>query len=146
MWSGGLLVLALALWAVYQYGYSRGSVAQAGKNSSQQTAAALQVPKGATIISQCAKGRGTQYVLPSNIPHGPVFNVFDGKVIGIEYMISPDDLTEGNSFFDLPMYNQKYDHLDVGLLSKGHAGYPEPHYHVDLYTVSRAASQAITCK
>lgn len=137
--------LAAALGGTYWFGYSRGQAVQAKTNLSQQPAP-LQVPKGATIISQCSKGRGEQYVLPANIPHGPVFNVFNGKVIGIEYMISPTDLASDMTFFNLPTYGQKFDHLDVGLLSQGHTGYPVPHYHVDMYTVSRAFSQSITCK
>jgi hypothetical protein len=141
-----LVCLAGLLGGAYQLGYSRGQTAKTNSGAAAQAAASLDVPKGATIISQCSKGRGEQYVLPSNIPRGPVFNVYRGKVIGIEYMISPDDLAGGNTFFNLPTFGQKFDHLDVGLLSQGHTGYPEPHYHVDLYAVSRAFSQSITCK
>jgi hypothetical protein len=144
----GLIVLvglAGMLGGTYWFGYSHGKAALAKVDAAGQ-ATALQVPKGATIIEQCSKGRGAQYVLPSNIPRGPVFNVFNGKVIGIEYMISPDDLSEGYTFFNLPTYGQKFDHLDIGLLSKGHTGYPEPHYHVDLYTVSRSVSESSKCQ
>lgn len=134
------------LGGTFWYGYARGQAAQAKAGAGAQTIAPLQVPKGATIIEQCSKGRGAQYVLPANIPHGPVFNVYHGKVIGIEYMISPTDLASDMTFFNLPTYGQKFDHLDIGLLSHGHTGFPDTHYHVDLYTVSRAASEAITCK
>jgi hypothetical protein len=140
-----VLIAALALVSLIAYvsGYNqgRGKVAQA-------TAAEvpLKVPQGATIISQCAVGRGTQYVLPANIPHGPVFNVYKGNVIGIEFMIGSDDLASATNFFDLPLYGKKYDHIDVGLVSSGHAGYPQRHYHVDIYNISRDESAAITCK
>src|SRR6185503_10161756 len=137
------LLLVLVALSAYAYGLSQGH-ARLASTAAPETP--IQVPQGATVISQCAVGRGTQYVLPSNIPHGPVFNVYQGKVIGLEYMIGVSDLAGNTSFFDLPLYGKKYDHIDVGLLSQGHAGYPEPHYHVDVFNISRAASADITCK
>lgn len=109
-------------------------------------AASLGVPEGATIIEQCAPNRGTQFILPADIPHGPVYSVYQGKVIGLEYMIGKAELADNVNFYGLPLYNKMYDHLDIGLQSQGHAGFPEPHYHIDIHTDSRSASAAITCK
>jgi hypothetical protein len=142
----GLLLLGLIGYGSYAYGYSQGSSHQASVNNASVAAASLQVPKGATIIEQCDAHKGTQYALPSDIPHGPVYNVYKGKVIGVEYMIGKQDLANDESFYNLPLFGQKYNHMNIGLLSEGHAGYPVPHYHVDIYTVSYAAEQAITCK
>lgn len=103
------------------------------------------LPQNATIISQCAKNRGTQYVLPKDIPLGPVYNVYNNKVIGIEYMIGKSDLIGGESYLNLPLNGQKYDHVNIGLLSNGHAGYPAPHYHVDIMTVPTSVTDKITC-
>lgn len=106
----------------------------------------LTVPADATILAQCAKGRGTQYALPKDIPLGPVYNVYQGKVIGLEFMIGRDDLLSANkNYLNLPLFGQKYDHINIGLLSQGHAGYPVPHYHVDLFTIPDSVSKAITC-
>ena len=138
-----IAVLVIVAFSAYNYGLSQGR-GHLANTAAPQTP--IEVPQGATVISQCAVGRGTQYVLPSNIPHGPVFNVYQGKVVGLEYMIGVSDLAGNTSFYDLPLYGKKYDHIDVGLLSQGHAGYPEPHYHVDVFNISRAASAAITCK
>jgi hypothetical protein len=141
-----IVLLGCASFGSYTYGYSRGRATSNLSASTTAADSALQVPKGATIIEQCSVGRGTQYVLPSNIPHGPVFNVYNGKVIGLEYMIGKEDLASAMSFYNLPLYGKTYDHIDIGLLSQGHAGYPVPHYHVDIYNISRAESKAITCK
>ena len=141
-----LLLLGLTNFASYTFGEHQGRILAHVIANNDANTPPLQVPNGATIITQCAVGRGTQYILPANIPHGPVFNVYGGKIIGLEYMIGKDDLSNDNSFYDLPLYNQKYDHVDIGLLSKGHAGYPVPHYHVDIYAITRDASKAITCK
>lgn len=142
---GALIILALVVLGAYSEGYDRGKSQKKQVSAAQASAETLKVPAGATIIAQCAKGRGTQYVLPKDIPHGPVYNVYQGKVIGLEYMIGKDDLADNKSFLSLPLFNTNYDHIDVGLLSQGHAGYPEPHYHVDLYNVTPAQSAAITC-
>jgi hypothetical protein len=141
--AGIIMTLVLVGIFAYWFGLSQGRAHAASASGAE---APIKVPEGATIISQCAVGRGTQYVLPSNIPHGPVFNVYKGNVIGVEYMIGSDDLASSTSFFNLPLFGKKYDHIDVGLVSNGHAGYPQRHYHVDMYQISRAESAAITCK
>lgn len=126
----------------YHYGYSR----LASSNTSTALTHQLEVPLGATIIEQCAPGRGTQYILPADIPHGPVYGVYQGKVVGLEYMIGKAELAENENFYNLPLYDKIYNHMDIGLQSEGHAGFPVPHYHVDIHTDSSAASAAITCK
>ncbi len=106
----------------------------------------LKVPEGATVISECAKGRGKQYVLPQNIPQGPVYNVHNGKVTSVEYMLSQKDVLANKDYLNLPLENVKYEHVNIGLLSKGHSGFPEPHYHVDVFTVSHEEAVKITCE
>lgn len=113
----------------------------------QQTAEKkLTVPEGATVIAECAKGRGKQYVLPKDIPQGPVYNVYDGKVIGVEYMLGQQDVLSSKDYLNLPLQGVKYDHINIGLLSKGHSGYPDPHYHVDIFTISHEEAAKITCQ
>ncbi len=141
-----VVVLGLTGAGSYWLGYRDGRATSTARPMAVAANAPLQVPQGATIISQCSVGRGTQYVLPSDIPHGPVFNVYKGKVIGLEYMIGINDIQDGKSYINLPLYGRSYDHIDVGLLSQGHAGYPAPHYHVDIYNITHAQSAAITCK
>jgi hypothetical protein len=118
------------------------------KDGSQQnnTAQTLEVPKNATIISECAEGRGKQYVLPKDIPTGPVYNVWNSKVIGVEYMVGKDELlTQNKSYINLPLQGIAYDHINIGLLSQGHSGYPSAHYHIDLFTVPHSVASAIKC-
>jgi len=107
----------------------------------------LEIPKNATVIAECAVGRGKQYVLPEDIPTGPVYNVWNNKVIGVEFMVGRDELlSENKTLVDLPLGGAVYDHINIGLLSQGHSGFPQPHYHVDLFTVPNAEAQQITCK
>lgn len=106
----------------------------------------LAVPEGATVISECAKGRGKQYVLPKDIPQGPVYNVHNGKVTSVEYMLGQEDVLNNKDYLNLPLENVKYEHINIGLLSKGHSGFPEPHYHVDVFTIPHEEALKITCE
>lgn len=106
----------------------------------------LAIPEGATVISECAKGRGKQYVLPKDIPQGPVYNVHNGKVTSIEYMLGQGDVLNNKDYLNLPLENVTYDHINIGLLSQGHSGFPEPHYHVDVFTIPHEEAIKITCE
>lgn len=103
------------------------------------------LPADAVEIQACSDHRGALYVKPADIPTGPVYMVSAGKVIGIEYMLGKDDFLGGKSYKDLAGEGLKVDHVNVGLLSQGHEGYPVPHYHVDMYTVSKDVEEAIVC-
>jgi hypothetical protein len=109
------------------------------------TPPALELPKGATMIAKCAPGRGTQYILPKDIPGGPVYNVWQGKVIGLEYMFGQDELLSGKDYRDLPLMNRPYEFANIGLLSQGHSGFESPHYHMDLYTISPEEAKKVKC-
>lgn len=108
----------------------------------------LKVPEGAVEINACAKGRGKQFALPNDIPFGPVYNVHEGKVTAIEFMPAQSDFssTTPKDFIDLKLYGVEYDHVNIGLLSKGHAGYPAPHYHIDVFTITHDEANKITCE
>lgn len=111
--------------------------------TAQQTVMA--VPKDATVIEQCTPGFGTQYVLPKDIPGGPVYNVYQGKLIGIEYMTALTSASNPDLMLkDLPLFTQKYDHVDI-MTMPAHAGFPSPHYQVDVMMVPTSVSSKITC-
>lgn len=142
-----LLVLGTAVGS-YLLGSSKNSTSKTATNTNKVEVVEkeLTVPQGATVIAQCAKGRGTQYALPKDIPLGPVYNVYEGKVIGIEFMVGKDDLVgAAKSYFNLPLSGAKYDHVNIGLLSQGHAGFTSPHYHVDIMMVPKTTTDKITC-
>lgn len=150
-----LIILAVLLVFIVILGIAgyiaSNSIIRAVNNNSanikvEQEQSKLTLPEGATVIAQCAKGRGTQYALPKDIPLGPVYNVHEGEVIGIEFMIGKDELLlESKNFLNLPLNNVKYNHINVGLLSEGHAGFTSPHYHVDVMMVPTSVTEQITC-
>lgn len=105
----------------------------------------LTLPADAVRIQSCANHKGSLYAKPSNIPDGPVYMVYNGKVIGIEFMLDKDDFLQGKSYQFLSALNVQVNHVNIGFLSQGHEGYPIPHYHVDLYTVGKEEELAIKC-
>ena len=144
--AGGLLVtLAAVAYGSYKSGHSTGynKGQAAGKAAAQPPA--IKVPANATIIAQCTPGEGTQYILPKDIPMGPIYNVWQNKVVGIEYMVPENQITSGKNSMDLLAMGQKYDHADIMYEPKGHAGLIESHYHILLSMIPYADEQKITC-
>ncbi len=149
LWAGIVIVvlaiLAGGAFALYKFAHNRGY--DQGKKDGQSPASAaadIKVPANATIISQCTEGEGTQYVLPSDIPHGPIYNMWHDKVTGIEYMVGQDELMKAAAI-DLSLYGGKMNHLDIMYEEAGHAGFTEPHYHLIVSLISYADEKKITC-
>jgi hypothetical protein len=140
-----VLLFCLVGWGSYVAGVSGGRTQRAAVVAASTTVAPLRVPTGARLINSCAIGRGAQYALPQDASRGPIFNVYQSKVIGLEYVISKSELASNQSFLGLPLYNTRYDHLDIGGQANS-TGQPLMQYDVDLYTVSRAVEAGITCK
>lgn len=107
--------------------------------------AALILPPDAVQIQACSNNRGTLYVKPQDISAGPVYMVYKGDIVGIGFMLSQDDFLQGKDFKNLSGMDVTVDHVNVGLFSEGHEGYTAPHYHVDLYTITREEEAQIVC-
>lgn len=103
------------------------------------------LPTTAIRIQACSDRQGALYVEPQNIPAGPIYMVNKGDVIGVEYMLAKDEFLSGKSYDNLLALGIKVDHVRIGFLSNGHEGYPVPHYHVFLYTVTADVEQNIIC-
>ncbi len=103
------------------------------------------LPTEAVQIQACADHSGALYVLPENIPMGPVYMVHEGDVIGVKYMIPREELINGDNFNHLAAEGMEVDHVNIGIVQDGHVGMNDPHYHVSLYTVSEEVEQNIVC-
>ena len=139
-----LIVLVGLAFGAYHFGNSHGYKNGKSAQFTAVTAAALKVPANATMIAQCTPGEGTQYVLPANIPQGPIYNVWNGKVTGLEYMLGAGEIANMKTQ-NLSLMSQQYNHIDVMYEAAGHAGFTEPHYHVILSLVPYSEEQKITC-
>lgn len=59
----------------------------------------INLPPQAVVLSECAVGRGKQYILPKDIPIGPIYDVVNSKVVAIEYSLDLIKLLDGSDFF-----------------------------------------------
>jgi hypothetical protein len=127
------------------------------KNDQQE----VKIPSDAVKITECLPKMGEHWVEPANIPAGPYYVTYKGKVLALEYMIKPEEipgekqarmnlpqfeayLKENNLTFGdymskiqlsmpLPSLAYKTVHFDW---SPAHPGLITPHYDVHFYLVS----------
>jgi peptidoglycan hydrolase-like protein with peptidoglycan-binding domain len=88
-------------------------------------------------------GLGTLYVNPTTLPAGP-FLAYDlqGNLVSSVYMVPLKDLRAGKAFNTLAVAKAKTDHVDI-YYNNGHAGVPEPHYHIVLWYISPEQAEAL---
>lgn len=141
-----ILLIAAIAYIAYSYGKSQSKPATAAVNtmSNMTTTANITVPNGATLLEQCVPGLGAQYVMPKNIPEGPIYNVYKGKVVGIEYMDDLSLLTSPSEISTLGLMGAKYDHVNISLML-GHAGLQTNHYMLDFMFITKSQASMIKC-
>ncbi len=105
----------------------------------------ISLPQDATLTAECVENRGKQYVLPKDIPIGPIYDVFEGKVIAIEYLVDFEDLEASpDKYTDLGGEVTQHDHVAV-IQADAHAGLDKQHFHVVNYFISPEDAKKITC-
>jgi hypothetical protein len=141
-----VLLVLIIVGAATAGGYIFGKRSVKPAPAQQTTQAGITIPQGATVTAECIDGLGKQYVLPADIPFGPIYNVHDGKVTGIEYMVGAAEiLKDPNRFMNMPGFNHQFDHINIDYLPSGHAGNINDHFHVDLFTISKEEAAGIKC-
>jgi hypothetical protein len=88
-------------------------------------------------------GLGTLYVDPKTLPVGP-YLAYDhqGNLASTVYMIPLRDLRAGTPFNSLVAAHAKINHVDI-YYNNGHAGVPDPHYHVVLWYIPPEQASAL---
>src|SRR5580700_8599284 len=95
------------------------------------------MPSDAQQLSPCVPGMGEHWGNPKNLPFGPIYGVYQGKIVFTEIMIDQRDFAAGKSWTDQlkPIAGHTIDHVDVEFNPQGHPGYTLPHYDVHAYFV-----------
>lgn len=108
----------------------------------------IQLPKEAIVTAECTPGRGKQYIIPKDIPVGPIYDVKDGNVIAIEYLISLSSLLlQADTFTDkITELTKAYtvDHFKL-VPTPARAGENEQYVHLIMFIVPKSVSESITC-
>ena len=140
----GLLVvgiaLGLALWA---------PTAGATLQQSARSPLAWTPPPGVVQVSECVPTMGEHWANPDDLPMGPIYTVYNGNLMSIEYMPSQAEFVLGKSWQDLTFHylgqRLEIDHANIDFQPHGHEGFEVPHYDMHFYLVTYAEERAITC-
>lgn len=103
------------------------------------------LPPGVVMLTPAIPGMGEHWANPDNMPLGPIYLAYKGEVIGVEFMYTQEMLAEvkiptpqgEEIFYELANLEVKHaaDHLDIGFMPEGHAGFEVPHWDVHIYFV-----------
>jgi hypothetical protein len=151
----GLVVAGLALIA----GAAVAGLLVTGRSGSAPASAAGQntpptitwtPPPGVVQISPCVPFMGEHWARPEDLPLGPIYTVYRGRLISIEYMIAQADFAIGKDWLDLTFrYHGEplpIEHANIEFLPQGHEGYEVPHYDLHFHVVTHAEERAIACQ
>lgn len=115
--------------------------------------AALKLPDDAIKLTDVIPGMGEHWANPANMPGGPIYLVYEEKVIGIEYMWDEDMMGEVSiptpegdvNFKQLApvMVGATVDHVDIAFLPDGHEGFEVPHSDAHIWFLTVAEKNAI---
>lgn len=111
------------------------------------------LPQGTVQLTPAIPGMGEHWANLEDIPLDPIYLVYQGEVIGIEYMYSQDMLSEisiptpegAETFLELANLGVEYqvDHFDVGFTDHGHEGFEAAHWDIRVYYISHAEHMSI---
>lgn len=134
-------------------------------NASDDDEAAVQtvtLPRDAVKVSACLPFQGEHWVALDDIPNGPYYTYYEGKVLGLEYMVDPADIP-GEEFAKLPpdqvnayiaehgptfsdvlstlhlsfdLFDFPINHTEISW-TPPHAAFASPHYDMHYYLVSK---------
>jgi hypothetical protein len=91
-----LIILAAVGGGAYTYGKNHEKIV-----IQSPAAKPVNLPPQATPLTACVPGRGKQYIIPKDIPNGPIYDVYKSKVIAIEYNLNLEKiLTDSSTFSD----------------------------------------------
>lgn len=118
-----------------------------------QSAPKMELPEGAQKLSDVIPQMGEHWANPAQLPLGPIYLVYKGDVIGIEYMWTedmmqemsiptPEGVEEFSALVPLPV-GVVVDHVDVAFMQHGHEGFEVPHWDMHLSFISQAEKAAI---
>jgi hypothetical protein len=108
----------------------------------------LVLPKGTIQLEPVViPAMGEHWANPADLPTGPIYGVYKGKLVFIEYMISQQDFNDGKSFNNLQgmkgVPSPAIVQSDLGFMPEGHPGFEVPHYDLHYYFISDEEQQQI---
>lgn len=110
------------------------------------------LPPQAIVVKECVPGFGKQYVIPKDIPNGPIYDVYNSKVIAVEYnykavelFLNPDKLSKTvvpfSKNYQIDSFTTSIGELKAGSIEQAQ----NVPIHLVMYVVPKKEAQKITC-
>ena len=139
-----LLLFVGSVYGAYQYGKGHRVVVTVAP-----TPKPLSLPPQAVVLDECVIGRGKQYILPKDIPAGPIYDVVNNKVIALEYGLNVSNIQSNPEYLSEAILkltrDYPVDHFSVAPVTPKQ-GQPVSDFHIIMFIVSKDEAAKITCK
>jgi hypothetical protein len=108
----------------------------------------INLPPAAVVVAECTPGRGKQYIIPKDIPAGPIYDVKNSEVIAIEYVLGIKQLITNSDNFSSTILQltaaYPVDHFNIVPVQ------PKPtdtdqYIQLIVFVVSKSEANSITC-
>lgn len=124
--------------------------AQASLQQPTTTPIAWMPPPGVVQVTPCIPEMGEHWARPEDLPTGPIYTVYQGRLMSIEYMPAQAEFVDGKSWHELSFryWGQPLpiQHADFGFQPHGHEGFEVPHYDMHYFVISPDEVREITCQ
>ncbi|MFC3884846.1 superoxide dismutase family protein [Bacillus songklensis] len=110
-------------------------------DAQKQEAYVLALPKGTVQLDpHVVPAMGEHWANPEEMPNGPIYGVYNGKLVFIEYMIAQDDFINGKNHTNLEgmkgLPSPSIVQTDIEFQPHGHPGFEIPHFDLHAYFIS----------
>lgn len=109
----------------------------------------LALPKGSIQISPVVPAMGEHWANPQagDLPTGPIYGVYENRLVFLEYMIAQDDFVNGKNHVNLEgmkgVPSPAVVQMDIEYQAHGHEGFEVPHYDIHAYFITDEEQQKI---
>ena len=110
-------------------------------DAKKQEAYVLVLPDGTIQLDpQVVPAMGEHWANPKQMPNGPIYGVYNGKLVFLEYMFAQDDFIKGKSHTTLDgmkgLPSPSVVQTDLEFQPHGHPGFDIPHFDLHHYFIS----------
>lgn len=140
-----ILLLGAVGYGAFNYGKTK---AKTKIVNTTATPKPISLPPQAIVTSECTPGRGKQYIIPKDIPGGPIYDVQNDKVIAIEYVLGLKALFSDSDSFSTAILslakNYPVDHFSF-VPAQPKQGDKDQYVHLIMFVVPKKEAASITC-
>lgn len=116
-------------------------------DAARQEAYVLVLPEGSIQLTPVVPAMGEHWANLQDMPIGPIYGVYNGKLVFIEYMIAQEDFIKGVSHTNLGgmkgVPSPSVVQSDIEFQEHGHEGFEIPHYDIHAYFITDEQQQQI---